>query len=177
MVLCAAELGSASVSAMRPASVPGESASILRSGSGVRDATKCRRRGSKLSTSSFDIIGASGVFTIAAGGAVAGAMLHKSAVVRRRRGGEYSTCVSSLNTLSWEDYVKKTSTLLVGGALALAFLTSAVAPAFALGGCGPNMHRGYGNRCYWGGQNQDWCLRKTGHPAQRMPNGEMACFR
>jgi hypothetical protein len=54
-------------------------------------------------------------------------------------------------------------------------VSSAVTPAFALGGCGPNMHRGWGGQCVWGGQNEDWCLRRTGHPAWRAPNGEMIC--
>ena len=62
------------------------------------------------------------------------------------------------------------------GVLIVAFVTSAISPAFALGGCGPNRHLdGYG-RCVWGGQNQDWCLRKTGHTATRMPNGTMRCL-
>jgi hypothetical protein len=58
-----------------------------------------------------------------------------------------------------------------------AALSSAVTPAFALGACGPNMHRGEGGRCYWGGQNEAWCLKHTGHKAVRMPNGEMVCYR
>ena len=70
-------------------------------------------------------------------------------------------------------YVK----VLAGGALAASLFAATVAPAWALGGCGPNAHRGWGGRCYFGGQNQAWCLRHTGHPATRMPNGEMICFR
>jgi hypothetical protein len=31
--------------------------------------------------------------------------------------------------------------------------------------------------CVWGGQNQDWCLRRTGHRATRMPNGTLRCYR
>lgn len=72
--------------------------------------------------------------------------------------------------------MKILSRLLVSGALAAALVT-AVSPAFALGDCGPNRHRGYNGRCYWGGQNQGWCLRRTGHRATRMPNGEMVCRR
>lgn len=49
--------------------------------------------------------------------------------------------------------------------------------AFALGGCGPNGHRNAWGYCVFGGQNQDWCLRRTGHPATRMPNGTLRCFR
>jgi len=52
------------------------------------------------------------------------------------------------------------------------------APAFALGGCGPNYHRSsVTGRCIWGGQNQAWCLRHTGHPAVRGPNGTWVCYR
>ena len=53
----------------------------------------------------------------------------------------------------------------------------AAAPANALGGCGPNAHRDPYGRCVFGGQNQDWCLRKTGHPATRMPDGTLRCLR
>ena len=66
---------------------------------------------------------------------------------------------------------------LLGVVVITAAVSSAVSPAFALGGCGPNMHRGWTGRCYWGGQNEGWCLRHTGHTAVRMPNGEMICYR
>jgi hypothetical protein len=56
--------------------------------------------------------------------------------------------------------------------------TSAIEPAFALGGCGPNFHRSsVTGRCIWGGQNQSWCLRHTGHTAVRGPYGAWVCFR
>jgi hypothetical protein len=55
-------------------------------------------------------------------------------------------------------------------------LMSISSPASALGGCGPNGHRDGWGRCVFGGQNQDWCIRKTGHPATRMPNGTMRCL-
>ena len=72
--------------------------------------------------------------------------------------------------------MKTLKTVLFGVALS-AILSSAITPAFALGGCGPNRHRnGYGE-CVWGGQNQAWCLRHTGHPAVHMPDGTMRCFR
>jgi len=72
----------------------------------------------------------------------------------------------------------KTLSATLLGAVVLSTALSAVAtPALALGGCGPNMHRGANGACYWGGQNQAWCLRHTGHVATRMPNGEMVCFR
>jgi hypothetical protein len=64
--------------------------------------------------------------------------------------------------------------------LGIAVLSTALwltsAPALALGGCGPNQHRDGWGRCVFGGQNQDWCIRKTGHPATRMPNGTMRCL-
>ena len=67
--------------------------------------------------------------------------------------------------------MSKLSAKLLGVAILSAVVASTVTPAFALGGCGPNFHRG------WGGQNQAWCLRHTGHTAVRMPNGEMICYR
>ncbi|WP_084788587.1 GCG_CRPN prefix-to-repeats domain-containing protein [Bradyrhizobium sp. Cp5.3] len=54
------------------------------------------------------------------------------------------------------------------------WLTSA--PALALGGCGRNAHRDGWGRCVPGGQNQDWCIRKTGHPATLMPDGTWRCI-
>ncbi len=73
--------------------------------------------------------------------------------------------------------MKTLSNVLLGVAIFSAILSAAVAPAFALGGCGPNGHRNGWGRCVWGGQNQAWCLRHTGHPAVRMPNGTLRCFR
>ncbi|MGA7329087.1 MAG: hypothetical protein WBX25_32515 [Rhodomicrobium sp.] len=55
--------------------------------------------------------------------------------------------------------------------------SSAITPAFALGGCGPNRHRNWAGRCVWGGQNQAWCLRHTGHTAVPGPNGAWICIR
>jgi hypothetical protein len=64
------------------------------------------------------------------------------------------------------------------GVMILSTGLSAVTPAFALGGCGPNRHRDWATgQCLWGGQNQSWCLRQTGHEATRMPNGTMQCLR
>jgi hypothetical protein len=73
--------------------------------------------------------------------------------------------------------MKKLSAPLLGVVILSAALASAVTPAFALGGCGANMHRGPGGLCYWGGQNQAWCLKHTGHAAVRLPNGQMVCYR
>jgi len=58
--------------------------------------------------------------------------------------------------------MKSLRTVLLGVAIAAATLSS-VAPASALGGCGFNRHRNAWGRCVWGGQNQNWCLRATGH--------------
>jgi hypothetical protein len=59
-----------------------------------------------------------------------------------------------------------------------AALSSAVTPAFALGGCGPNSHRSsVTGQCIWGGQNQAWCVRHTGHAAVRGPGGTLVCPR
>jgi hypothetical protein len=66
---------------------------------------------------------------------------------------------------------------LLGGAVLFTALSSLTTPAQALGGCGPNGHRNAWGNCVFGGQNQDWCLRRTGHPATRMPNGTLRCFR
>ncbi len=74
--------------------------------------------------------------------------------------------------------MKKHSATLLGVVILSAALSSAVTPAFALGGCGPNGHRSsVSGLCVWGGQNQAWCLRHTGHTAVRMPDGTMRCFR
>jgi len=73
--------------------------------------------------------------------------------------------------------MKKIINACLGGVLVAMAAASAVSPAYALGGCGPNMHRGHNGRCYWGGQNEAWCLHHTGHRAVRMPNGELVCYR
>jgi hypothetical protein len=66
--------------------------------------------------------------------------------------------------------------LLFGIVIGFAALSSAVAPAFALGGCGRNYHRNARGRCVWGGQNQKWCLKHTGHYATYV-NGVYICYR
>jgi hypothetical protein len=76
-----------------------------------------------------------------------------------------------------EILMKKLSSALFGFVILSTALSSAVTPAFALGGCGPNMHRDWMGRCAWGGQNEAWCLKHTGHAAVRAPNGEMICYR
>ncbi len=70
--------------------------------------------------------------------------------------------------------MKKLSAIVLGAAI-VSSAVSSVTPAFALGGCGPNGHRNAWGQCVFGGQNQDYCLRKTGHPAVRMPNGTLVC--
>jgi hypothetical protein len=69
------------------------------------------------------------------------------------------------------------SRAMLGLALSVAIIGTAVAPAYALGGCGPNGHRNGWGRCVWGGQNQNWCLRRTGHTAVPGPNGTWVCLR
>ena len=66
-----------------------------------------------------------------------------------------------------------TGTLL---ATLLAVPSVVVTPAYALGGCGKDMHRGAGGRCYWGGQDEAWCLKHTGHKAVFV-DGEWICYR
>ena len=64
------------------------------------------------------------------------------------------------------------------GIVIVSSIVSAAAPAFALGGCGPNRHRSsISGHCIFGGQNQGWCLKHTGHTAVRAPNGNMVCIR
>jgi hypothetical protein len=76
-----------------------------------------------------------------------------------------------------KEFDMKTISAALLGAVLIATAMSAVTPASALGGCGPNGHRNAAGFCVFGGQNQDWCLRKTGHVATRMPNGRMVCLR
>lgn len=66
---------------------------------------------------------------------------------------------------------------LFGAVIVSAGLSSTVAPAFALDGCGYNRHRNYWDHCVWGGQNQRWCLRHTGHHATYVGHGVWRCFR
>lgn len=72
--------------------------------------------------------------------------------------------------------MKRSAVSLLGGLALLAAVASAVTPAFALGGCGPNRHRNFRGFCVFGGQNENYCVRRTGHPAGRMPNGNVRCF-
>jgi hypothetical protein len=67
--------------------------------------------------------------------------------------------------------------MLVTALLAIVMLSASLSSVFALGGCGPNRHRNGWGQCVWGGQNEGWCVRHTGHTAVRMPNGNMRCFR
>ncbi|MGO8954850.1 MAG: hypothetical protein ACLQF2_16205 [Rhodomicrobium sp.] len=72
--------------------------------------------------------------------------------------------------------MKKLQVVMLGLAI-LATASSAITPAFALGGCGPNRHRSsVTGRCIWGGQNQAWCLRHTGHTAVYR-HGAWICYR
>jgi hypothetical protein len=73
-------------------------------------------------------------------------------------------------------FINSFKTVLLGVAIVGATLSS-VAPADALGGCGYNRHRNAYGRCVWGGQNQNWCLRATGHRAVYVGRGVWRCFR
>ena len=77
-------------------------------------------------------------------------------------------------TFQLEVSMKKLSAALLGVVMISSVLSS-VAPAFALGDCGPNRHRNPWGQCVWGGQNQAWCLRHTGHVAAYGPNGTRWC--
>ena len=72
--------------------------------------------------------------------------------------------------------MKRISVPLLGVVILLTGVSSAAAPAFALGGCGPNYHRNAWGRCVWGGQHQGWCLRHRGHVAAYGPNGTRWCY-
>jgi len=72
--------------------------------------------------------------------------------------------------------MKRLSTALIATALFSIVISSVTSPALALGGCGRNGHRDRWGHCVFGGQNQDYCLRRTGHPGTRMPNGTIRCF-
>lgn len=67
--------------------------------------------------------------------------------------------------------------LTVIAALAGSIITFGANPALALGDCGPNAHRNAYGKCVFGGQNQSYCLRKTGHRAARLPDGMYRCFK
>jgi hypothetical protein len=73
--------------------------------------------------------------------------------------------------------MKKLSLALLGLVMIVATAASSITPASALGGCGPNYHRNWAGRCVWGGQNESWCLRHTGHTAVRGPYGTWVCIR
>jgi len=72
----------------------------------------------------------------------------------------------------------KISMSMLGLLILAATSATAVQPAMALGGCGPNHHRSsVTGKCIWGGQNQRWCERHTGRAAVRAANGQMICIR
>jgi hypothetical protein len=73
--------------------------------------------------------------------------------------------------------MKKTSAALLGVVIVSAVLSAAATPAFALGGCGAEFHRDAAGRCVWGGQDEHWCLKHTGHAAAPGPNGTWVCYR
>lgn len=73
--------------------------------------------------------------------------------------------------------MKKLSILMLGVTVLSATASLMSTPASALGGCGQNAHRDRFGHCVFGGQRQDYCIRKTGHPAARMPDGTLRCMR
>jgi hypothetical protein len=73
--------------------------------------------------------------------------------------------------------LKTLSAALLGIAIVFSALSSGATPALALGHCGPNGHRGPFGHCRWGGQNEAWCLRHTGHGAGFGHNGTRWCGR
>jgi len=92
------------------------------------------------------------------------------------RVGSSVACVGRVNLSHLEAFMSKLSAKLLGVVVLSAVASTAVSPAFALGGCGPNFHRNWAGQCVWGGQNEAWCVRHTGHTAVRMPNGTMVCY-
>lgn len=72
--------------------------------------------------------------------------------------------------------LNRLSASLLGALVFSAAVVSAATPVFALGGCGPNRHRNYYGFCVYGGQRENYCLRRTGHYATRMPDGTLRCF-
>ena len=72
--------------------------------------------------------------------------------------------------------MKILATALFGVTILSTALTSTATPALALGECGPNAHRGPWGGCRFGGQNQAWCLRHTGHVATPGPGGTRWCL-
>jgi hypothetical protein len=71
--------------------------------------------------------------------------------------------------------MKKLSAALLGAVIVSTALSSLATPALALGDCGRNGHRGPLGHCRFGGQNEDWCLRHTGHVAAPGPHGTRWC--
>jgi hypothetical protein len=69
--------------------------------------------------------------------------------------------------------MKQLFAALIGVAIVSTAISSPITPAFALGGCGPNHLRDGWGHCAFGGQNQSFCLRRTGHTATRMSDEPM----
>lgn len=71
--------------------------------------------------------------------------------------------------------MKKSWLALLGAIVLSITLSSAVSPAFALGGCGQNQHRDSNGKCVAGGQREGYCLKTEGHTATREANGKVVC--
>src|ERR1700741_554686 len=89
-----------------------------------------------------------------------------------------AAAISSLaiHLMAFREILMKVYAALLGALVLGVTMSSVTTPALALGGCGPNAHRNGAGICVPGGQNEDWCIRKTGHPATRMPNGTLRCL-
>lgn len=72
--------------------------------------------------------------------------------------------------------MKSLFALMLGAGIISVTLGTASTPAYALGGCGRDAHRGPNGHCVYGGQNQNWCERQTGHPATHMRDGTWRCL-
>jgi len=98
-----------------------------------------------------------------------------SGVQNRRRTNYERIAISALRNGGTP--VKKGFSACILAVLTASLISIAITPAYALGGCGPNRHRGWGGHCYWGGQHQSWCLRHTGHRAVPNGHGALVCYR
>jgi hypothetical protein len=73
--------------------------------------------------------------------------------------------------------MKKVSVVLLGVAILSVAFSSATTPVLALNGCGPNRHASsVTGKCVWGGENQSWCRRHTGH-GFTLEGGHRVCHR
>ena len=72
--------------------------------------------------------------------------------------------------------MRKLSIKLLGIVLISASLSSAVTPAFALGGCGPNRHRNGWGECVWGRSKSRLGLEKNWPSGHAYAQWDVALF-